>query len=291
MISFILCSVNPDKAQATCENIRSTVGCDHECIVIDNRESPRSIAQVYNDGAGRAKGEALCFVHEDVRFHTQGFGSDIEDKLMSPATGVIGYLGTLYKAEAPSGWYVHNNLSVKHYIQSGHRGTDRCITRNLSAEGFTPVVAVDGCCMFVSKTVWAAHPFDEKIITGFHVYDIDFCLTLHHAGYVNYVCSRSMIEHMSYGSYSLQWILSTLTLHREKWCGKLPMSVKGLELTAQQQQIYEQNAWYDFLKKCIKSPLPLRRLYLLIQDAKNDGFPTSLSIKLWYKTLFYRLLK
>jgi GT2 family glycosyltransferase len=291
MISFILCSINPEAAEKVCQNIRSTAGCDCECIVIDNKTKPRSIAQVYNEGAHRAKGHVLCFVHEDVRFLTPDFGPAIEQKALQPQTGVIGFLGTQYKAQAPSGWYVHNDLSVKHYIQSGHRGTDECVTHNLSPDGFTPVVIVDGCCMFVSRETWASHPFDTLLIQGFHCYDVDFCLTLHHAGLTNYVCSLSMMEHQSYGSYNLQWIETTLALHRGKWYDQLPMYAKDLTLTPQQQIAYEHHAWYDFLKKCVKSPLPLSQFLALLKDARRIGFPNSISFKLLYKLLYYRCLR
>ena len=290
MISFIICSIYPDKAQSIQDNIHSAVGCEHECIIIDNRLTQHGIAHVYNEGALRSQGDVLCFVHEDVRFLTKDFGPTVRAQALEEGTGVIGYLGTLYKAAAPSGWFVHNDLSAKRYIQSGHRGTEECITNNLDASGFTPVVAVDGCCMIVSRAAWAACPFDERVITGFHGYDIDFCLSLHHAGRTNYVCSHSLIEHMSYGTYSLAWIQTTLTLHRDKWKEHLPMCANGLSLTPNQKAFYERFIWYDFLKKCVKSPLPLRQLRDLVQKALADGLPPSKVFKLFYKTLYYRLL-
>lgn len=290
MISFILCSINSRASEAVCQNIRSTVGCECECIVIDNKTQPRSIAQVYNEGAYRAKGQVLCFVHEDVRFLTSDFGPAIERKALQSQTGVIGFLGTQYKAQAPSGWYVHNDLSVKHYIQSGHRGTEECVTHNLSSDGFTPAVVVDGCCMFVCRETWASYPFDTQLITGFHCYDVDFCLTLHHAGLTNYVCSLSLMEHQSYGSYNIQWIETTLSLHRGKWHGRLPMFAKDLTLTSQQQMAYEHHAWYDFLKKCVKTDVPMPKVVNLMLEARAQGISRAKLFKLCYKALYYRLL-
>ncbi len=291
MISFIICSIDPDKALALQENIGATVGCAHECIVIDNRQAPQGLAHVYNEGARRAQGEVLCFVHEDVRFLTKDFGPAVSEQALKADTGVIGYLGTLYKAAAPSGWFVHTDLSVKHYIQSGHRGRERCVTSNLNASGFTPVVAVDGCCMMVSRAAWAACPFDERVITGFHGYDVDFCLSMQQAGRTNYVCSQSMIEHMSYGAYSLAWVQTTLTLHREKWKGALPILAAGCALTTEQRAGYERFIWYDFLKKCVKTKMPVAQVARLMQEARAQGLSRAKLFKLCYKMAYYRLLR
>ena len=41
---------------------------------IDNREKQWPIARAYNEGASRAHYPFLFFVHEDVKFHSVGWG-------------------------------------------------------------------------------------------------------------------------------------------------------------------------------------------------------------------------
>ena len=75
----------------------------------------------------------------------------------------------------------------------------------VQGEWFAEVVAVDGFGMFVRKEVWKAYPFDEKMLTGFHCYDVDFSLQIAVSKrYRNYVCCSPevQVEHLSEGNYN-----------------------------------------------------------------------------------------
>nr|MCR4619755.1 glycosyltransferase family protein [Paludibacteraceae bacterium] len=99
MISFIVCSVSKERSEALHQNLLSKIGDSFEFISIDNGVSPRSIASVYNDGASKARGNVLCFVHEDVAFHSGGWGKTIEEKALEENCGVIGFIGSWYKSK------------------------------------------------------------------------------------------------------------------------------------------------------------------------------------------------
>lgn len=291
MISFIICSINPELAECVQRNIRETVGSDCECIIIDNREHPRSIAQVYNDGANRAKGDVLCFVHEDVMFLTPSFGFIIERKAKEPGVGVIGFVGSKYKPRAFSGCHSNDEYHVTNYIQSGKGERHKLITNNQDASGFTPVVTLDGFCLFTSKAVWAEHQFDEENITGFHGYDIDFCMTAHHAGLTNYVCSKVLAEHTSFGSFKTEWIEAIVNLHQNKWEGKLPLSAKGFKASDSQLSRYENMAWYRFLKTCLHAKYPSKKTLTLIRYARAEGLQFFITLKILFKYLYYRWIR
>ena len=81
MYSIIICSISPERLSRLKANIQETIGVEHEIIAIDNRETHWPIAKVYNEGARRARFPYLFFVHEDVRFHTTGWGEVIAEKL------------------------------------------------------------------------------------------------------------------------------------------------------------------------------------------------------------------
>ena len=93
MISVIICSrrekLDPDLA----ENIRQTVGVPYEIIRIDNSHGQYNIFEAYNLGVGRAKGEFLCFMHEDIVFHSNDWGRAVEQYLSKPQVGAIGVAG------------------------------------------------------------------------------------------------------------------------------------------------------------------------------------------------------
>lgn len=100
MLSIIICSVSPERLEQVTRNIHDTIGVDYEIIAIDNREKQWPIARAYNEGASRAHYPFLFFVHEDVKFHSVGWGKCIEKKLKEPDCGVIGFAGSKVKLNA-----------------------------------------------------------------------------------------------------------------------------------------------------------------------------------------------
>lgn len=49
MLSFIICSVSPERLEQVTRNIHDTIGVDYEIIAIDNREKQWPIARAYNE--------------------------------------------------------------------------------------------------------------------------------------------------------------------------------------------------------------------------------------------------
>ena len=85
MLSIIICSISPERLQEISQNIHATIGVEHEIIAIDNREKCWSIARAYNEGARQARYPYLFFVHEDVKFHSQDWGTVVAEKLAEPS--------------------------------------------------------------------------------------------------------------------------------------------------------------------------------------------------------------
>lgn len=250
MLSFIICSIHPEEARRLSENIASTIGVEHEIIIIDNRNSNNGICTIYNKGANMAKGDNLCFLHEDILFHGNNWGYAIEKQLSFPDTGIIGFMGATYKSLSPSGWNVKKEINRSHFIQS-QGGVQR---KSSEIRGkFSPCTVLDGACLFMRRSVWQEHPFDEINIKGFHCYDIDICLQTTAANLVNYVCGTVWIEHFSSGSFSSQWATTTLELHEGKWKQWLPLAAKNLtnkELAYINKHKFsiEARSFYIFLK-------------------------------------------
>lgn len=215
MFSIIVCSVFPEKAEQLKENIAKTIGCPHEVIVLDNRNENRPLAEVYNRGINAAKYPLLMFVHEDVLFRTSGWGTVLVGKLAEPDCGVIGFAGCRAMAAACSGWSQGDKYDAWHYFDH-----EKLCHQNVVGD-FTPVVAVDGFAFCVRRDVAKIHPFDAKMLTGFHCYDVDFCLGIHKS-FINYVCSAVDVAHYSFGNYNRQWFEITLNLYQNKWKPLLP---------------------------------------------------------------------
>ena len=267
MISFIICSISPERVQALADNIKNSVGVEHEIIIADNRGSSRGICNVYNKGAECAKYENLCFLHEDILFYGEGWGVEIERKLAEPNAGVIGFMGATYKSKAPSGWNVCSKMNRSHFIQSS--GSEKRYSSEIVGD-FSPCVVLDGACMFMRKGVWEKNKFDEKMCPGFHGYDIDICIQVMQAGYTNYVCGTCWIEHFSEGSFNKEWATTILALHVEKWRNVLPLGSNKIDhyVEARAFYVFVKNirdlSWSNKERKILFKLMPLNILHPII---------------------------
>lgn len=250
MISIIICSVSPENLNRTKKNIVDTIGVEHEIIAIDNREKHWPLAKAYNFGANIAKYDYLLFVHEDVLFYTEGWGTIIIKKLSEPDCGVIGFAGSQIKTRAYSGWNTNMiRYEISNYRYLDENSCERHYRKGQFEDGYGRVVDIDGLAMFVRRSVWRKYPFDEKILTGFHCYDIDFSLELA-KHYKNYVCGIIDVLHLSNGSFDKMWIGSTVLLHEKKWNAFLPLSV--IPLSDKELHQVERRALYGFMRTTYK---------------------------------------
>lgn len=226
MLSIIICSVNKERLADIEKNIADTIGdgVKYEVIAIDNTVRKASITTVYNEGARIAKYPCMLFVHEDVRFLENNWFERIALKLSEPDCGIIGFAGSRAKVRTPSGWYQDKKWNVMNYYQMFNGRLRHARTRSFHDTDFREVVVLDGFAFFVKREVWLETPFDDKLLTGFHCYDIDFSLSVARK-YRNYVCGNVAVEHFSSGNFDEKWLRDTLKLHYEKWEPYLPMTV------------------------------------------------------------------
>lgn len=221
MFSVIVCSVDPAAAEALRENVAQTIGVPFEWLACDNRCSPRGICAVYNALARQARYDCLCFVHEDVRFRTEGWGRLLAAELAQHGCGVIGFAGGVLKTRATTGWCLDGRDARTHYAQPDARGTLRTHRHNPAGEAFSRVVCLDGFCLVARRAVWEAAPFDEELLGGFHGYDLDFTLAAAQR-FENRVCHTVEVEHRSSGRYSPAWRWALEAVHA-KWRDRLPL--------------------------------------------------------------------
>ncbi|MBQ7856222.1 MAG: hypothetical protein IJ348_03790 [Alistipes sp.] len=224
MFSIIVCSIRPEQAAALEQNIASTIGVSYEFIVYDNRAAGKGICAVYNECARRAKYDYLCFIHEDIAFHTQDWGREIAQKLSEQDCGAIGFAGGTSKYPYPYGWQSIRTFTCKNYIR-GSLGGGSSLRKSREEGAYSQVVTLDGMALMVRRDVWAECNFDEVTFTGFHSYDTDFTTALFCGGRRNYVCNSVLIEHFSTGSFSTKWYES-VKRYLAKWGERLPLFVE-----------------------------------------------------------------
>ena len=229
MISIIICSRTSRLPQSLVENIESTIGCAYEWVLIDNSQNRYSIFEAYNLGIQKSKGDYLCFVHDDVLFHTIGWGDILFDVFQSDENiGLIGIAGAKVKTKMPSAWWDCDDLCIRmHLKQHFKNGEIRDWKIGNQIAPLEEVVAIDGVFMVARK--------DERILfleslKGFHNYDLNLSFEYLQKGYKIMVTNLIYFEHFSLGTLDAAWYESTVTLHK-KYRSLLPLSIiESLEL-------------------------------------------------------------
>ncbi len=223
MISIIVCSNRPNLLSQLQQNIQETIGLtQYEIVAHDNSSIKYGLCKVYNLCASKAKYGNLLFIHEDIVFHTEGWGQKLIEHLTDKKIGVIGIAGSKYKSKLPGPWWgVPKEMQHIHIFQ--HTDTGRKEYSSINSElNRQPIAIVDGVFMACRKSIWETNPFDEKTFSGFHNYDLDFSLSVGQRS-KNLFVNDILIEHFSPGHYNQEWLASSILLIK-KWKLILPQS-------------------------------------------------------------------
>ena len=225
MISIVICSINKTFLLNISKNIEETIGLPFEILSFDNSISKRSLASVYNDLGNKAKFDIISFIHEDVIFHTKGWGIILVKLLTDKNIGLIGISGATYKSKYPGTWSTCDKVFYRTHSIQHFKGVAKPVTTNINPDNalYAKVAVIDGVFMSTSKKVFAEFKFDEKLLKKFHSYDLDFSLQIG-SKYDVIVSYEILIEHMSEGTLDADWLNDSIELHK-KWESVLPLNV------------------------------------------------------------------
>jgi glycosyltransferase involved in cell wall biosynthesis len=267
MISIIICSKQRFISEQLHSNIESTIGVPYELIVIDNSKNQYSIFEAYNTGVKQAKYNYLCFMHEDIWYHSGDWGKSVINHLSKPETGLIGLAGSYYLLAMPAPWFEARPYVVN-MIQSFPNNDKPPI--HFSIQENQQVICVDGFWFCSRKDVFNTVSFDSDSYKGFHFYDMDISMQMYTKGYSIWVICDITVEHISMGSQNKQWIDSSFIFYH-KWKTKLPASVN------------------PSLKK--KSLINVRAYKDLLYIHKNNSYPVSKEmLKIGWETFGLNIL-
>lgn len=240
MISIIICSRKPDIPRELRQNIAETIGCEYELIIIDNSKHSYSICQAYNNGLNESNGDILCFMHDDVLFHSTDWGQIISLHLLEHhEVGIIGFLGGHYLPKRPCYWS-EPRVESAHYIQGETIDgiySYRMIDHHKYRQNRTFVAAVDGVFMAMRRDIFTGYPiqWDSSTFTDFHFYDADMCMQIHKAGLKIEILWDVLMEHKSCGTTRNSFIKARQIWYN-KWQDNLPV-VCGIKMTEEDSDI------------------------------------------------------
>jgi GT2 family glycosyltransferase len=276
MLSIIVCSRNKKLPKEFIENIIKTVGVDYEIIAIDNSENKHSIFSAYNAGFAQSKNPYLCFVHEDVIFHSSNWGTKVIAHLDDKKTGIIGVAGGDLVPRVPSSWATL--ISPGHNIIQTHKNENKLSEFILKPENFDQSkrssITLDGVFMCMKRELMQEIHFDENL-KGFHGYDYDITLQSTVAGYVNYVIYDIKLEHFSGGRTDIQYFRNLISIFK-KWEKYLPIIGENItEVERLNIPRIEKKKLFQLTKKMVRKGFELAEIksemtyYAKIIDCKE----------------------
>ena len=259
MLSLIICSRDKQALAAVSQNAAATVGVPFEIIAIDNSKGQHSICEAYNLGAAQAQYELLCFMHEDIRFHTVGWGRVVADILSDSTIGVLGITGGRRQVATPAAWWGCGlplcRENVLNLFPDGHTEMD---LHNPENQPLIDVAVVDGLWMCSRREVWQQYPFDSRTFTGFHFYDVDYCSEIYLHGLRVCVTFELLVEHHSRGSVNISWLHNALK-YEQKRQGQLPFG--PAQVSAAQGRRLEVVAMQEFIGRLLQAGFPPRLVW------------------------------
>lgn len=246
MISIIICSRNNDINEELKVNIERTIGAEYELIVIDNSQNRYSIFEAYNCGIEKSSGQFLCFIHDDILFHTPNWGQKMRSYFVNyNEFALMGVAGATVKAETPCGWWdCEEKYKRINIIQHFQNNVNRIRRKGIKESEIDEVVVIDGVFMMLKKEVnfWFNENFE-----GFHNYDLNISFEVLSKGYKIGVANKILIEHFSMGNLNYEWLKSTIRLH------KIYKGILPLNLTSNSSKLVEEWALYKFINNCVKN--------------------------------------
>jgi Glycosyltransferase like family len=290
MISIIICSRKPQLDELLLKNINDTVGVEHEVVCIDNSDNQYSIFSAYNKGIALSKYPYICLVHDDVLFHTNGWGQLIIRHLAVPGVGLCGIAGGDVMSRVPSDWLAFNpSVHITHTDKSGLKPQEKMFLPVGYPHTSKSVVLLDGVFICARKDVFSLIRFDETF-GGFHGYDYDISMQSIQAGFKNYVVYDVDIEHFSTGRLDATYFRALFNIWR-KWIKVLPVFEQGIDLTSRGEILrkVEKTRIKKLFKRMIRAYMTENEVYDLIKEAMDwsgqSHYPSNLLIfkmKYWY---------
>lgn len=174
MIS-IICVYNDEKILEECllKSLKSQTQ-DHELILLDNRKDQfESAARALNHGAVTSKGKYLMFVHQDVAFLSDHFLEYLEKTLETlPNLGIAGVAGKRNRRGVIT--------NIKHGVAHEYAG-------KFQIEEPQKVQTLDEVLTIIPRIVFEKLKFDEETCDNWHLYVVDYCLSVKELGLNSYV--------------------------------------------------------------------------------------------------------
>lgn len=226
------------------ENVEKQEGVDYELIPVMNinNESYSSARKALADGAQKAQGRYLMFLHSDVRF-TQ------KNQLRSILYGLdeIGDFGVVGVAGCPESLVDGKRVILSNIVHGKNK-----VSAGKHIYGAEKVQTVDECLFIQTKKYFDKVGFSSK--SGWHLYAVEQCLRAEADGRNNYVIPVEL-WHISDGrSLDPKYVLQLIDLRKE-YSKKYDYIVTTVKLWKTKGILSEIYVRYYYIKQVIKKKI------------------------------------
>jgi GT2 family glycosyltransferase len=148
---------------------------EYELILMDNTEVKfKSAAEALNKGGKKAKGDYIMFVHQDVDLSSINWLKESESILDSIEN--LGIAGVAGRSKSKP-WAITN---IKDGIPPGIVSPET-INEPISVQ------TLDECLVLIPNKLFKDIKFDEEVCDDWHLYTVDYSLSIQKIGYDVYV--------------------------------------------------------------------------------------------------------
>jgi len=147
---------------------------EFELILIDNRSGKYpSIALALNEGGNQAKGDYVMFIHQDVSLMSSDWLANAE-KIVE----------TLERFAIAG---VAGKKNEKGVISNITHGSPPISAGKIQLQKPEIVQTLDECLVIIPRSLFSELPFDAEACDNWHLYAVDYCLSVQKAGLNAYV--------------------------------------------------------------------------------------------------------
>lgn len=215
---------------------------NYELILIDNTQKKfKSAAEAFNQEGKKAKGNYIIFTHQDVDLSSNMFLNNLEIILDSISN--LGIAGVAGKSKE------------KIIVSNIKEGIPPKLSGKIQINEPVKIQTLDECLFIIPKNIFDEVPFDEKVCSGWHLYAVDYSLSIKERGQDVYVVPASIYHKSTGESFSSEYyniLKKLLDKHRKNY--KMVYTTMGnwnSEYHLGIQKIFQRSIfyWTKFKKK------------------------------------------
>lgn len=144
---------------------------EFELIGIDNTSNEfKSAAEALNYGGKKARNKYIMFAHQDISFLANNWLEETERLLDS--INNLGIAGVAGMSESGTSNLERGRNTITHGVPS------EVWTWSNKIQSPEPIQTLDECLVIIPKSTFEILKFDEETCNGWHLYAVDYCLSI-----------------------------------------------------------------------------------------------------------------